>query len=61
MKKIRLDVATLRVDSFDAGAEPAAQGTVLAHATRRVDTCAPTCQTNCDCTLGCTEAVCTTV
>jgi hypothetical protein len=60
MKKIKLDVAELCVDSFEACADPAAEGTVVAHATRRVDTCAPTCQTNCDCTLGCTQAVCTT-
>jgi hypothetical protein len=64
MKKIKLDVGALHVDSFEAGPKPAAGGTVLGYATRNF-TCADTCQpptgvTNCDCTLGCNTVPCTT-
>lgn len=56
MRKVALDPDTLRVDSFatDGGREVA--GTVHAHATPPSmcgNTCAATCQTNCDCTYGC--------
>jgi hypothetical protein len=60
MKKIRLDVSALRVDSFEAGAKAAAGGTVLGYATKPVNTCGMTGATNCDCTLGCNTVPCTT-
>lgn len=43
MKKLTLDLAELRVDSFEAGAENPTAGTVQAY----VRTWAATCVTNC--------------
>lgn len=59
MKKIKLDVATLSVCSFEAGREAEAAGTVLGFATKPVNTCGMTGAT-CDCTLGCNTVPCTT-
>lgn len=66
MRKIRLDLDTLRVDSFVAsGGERDARGTVNAHdAPTRNQTCPATgmtfCETNCECTFGCpTQGPCT--
>jgi hypothetical protein len=55
MRKIRLNFDALCVDSFTTGALTADAGTVHAHATqpRTCGSCLGTCQTNCDCTLGC--------
>jgi hypothetical protein len=60
MKKLRLDVAVLRVDSFEAGAMRAGAGTVLGHATKPATCGTLTGVTNCDCTLGCNTVPCTT-
>jgi hypothetical protein len=43
VKKLALDAAELRVDSFEAGMEESAVGTVQAH----VKTWGATCVTNC--------------
>jgi hypothetical protein len=57
MRKIRLDLDTLAVESFTtAAAELASRGTINANAGSR--NCPPQtamtfCETNCDCTLGC--------
>jgi hypothetical protein len=57
MKKIRLDVEQLRVDSFATERQADAKGTVHGHATP-ISVCA-TCYsmgpTNCDCTYTCTH------
>jgi hypothetical protein len=60
MRKIHLHPESLVVDSFVAsGTEAGAHGTVLAHDAPPLTqrncpiTSGPTCQTNCDCTLGC--------
>lgn len=53
MRKLKLDLGTLCVESFAADAHPADEGTVHAHATPPTycgNTCAATCETNCDCT-----------
>ncbi|HYH83007.1 MAG TPA: hypothetical protein VEX86_24645 [Longimicrobium sp.] len=64
MRKIRLELDTLRVESFTASDEASAvRGTVDAHAPTR--NCPPAtgmtfCETNCECTFGCpTEGPCT--
>jgi len=57
MRKIRLDLEALCVDSFATERQLPATGTVHAHATPPTycgNTCAATCQTNCDCTYTCT-------
>ena len=58
MRKIRLELGTLSVESFVPGNEPhGARGTVNAHGPTNNRTCPATgmtfCETNCDCTLGC--------
>jgi hypothetical protein len=46
MKKIRLSLDALRVESFETGGEPREGGTVHAHATRpNQNTCAFSCAT----------------
>lgn len=42
MEKLKLDVETLAVDSFAAGAAEAGSGTVHGHATRVTGPCKPT-------------------
>lgn len=59
MHKLKLDVDMLRVESFAASRDASdGRGTVNAHAlaTRNC----PQTGNTCDCTLGCTMAVCTT-
>jgi hypothetical protein len=58
--KIELDPRTLRVDSFLVPGMRAEGGTVHAYATKPATcgvSCLGTCQTNCDCTLGCPTLV----
>ena len=56
MRKIRLEIETLSVESFIPAADsPAARGTVDAHAvgTRNCTTAMTLCETNCDCSFNC--------
>ncbi|HET7230248.1 MAG TPA: hypothetical protein VFJ16_09610 [Longimicrobium sp.] len=62
MRKIRLELETLSVESFIPAEAPAdARGTVNAHALATRN-CPPAtgmtfCETNCDCTLGCPTVI----
>ena len=57
MRKMKLDVGELDVESFDTAAEKDGRGTVVAHATVRRDECGPSLALPCptdDCTETCT-------
>jgi hypothetical protein len=58
MRKLKLNLEQLSVESFATERRLAGEGTVHAHATPPSycgPSCAPTCQTNCDCTYTCTN------
>ncbi|HEX8243890.1 MAG TPA: hypothetical protein VF541_10350 [Longimicrobium sp.] len=60
MHKLKLNPDMLRVESFAASHDAQdGRGTVNAHALATRNNCPQTGNT-CDCTLGCTQAVCTT-
>ena len=59
MKKLMLDPAALRVDSFEPGETTAAEGTVRAHEGTWGETCRTQCATGpCDCMLTIPEDGC---